>query len=334
MTAISYKLLLINHIIFLFGIVLTIESFAQDNSLYKNLIEEANKLYESKDFIRSAYKYSEAFKVASDIVPTQDRILAANSWAQANLLDSAFNQLFIVTRDSNFTDYIWLSMHQPGLNTLHADSRWNIIIEKIKNNFLANGKNLNNLLVNTLDSVYIRDQSFQQQYFETVNKYGNESIEFKEFSNMMRQEYSENLRIVKEILDQHGWLGKEIVGHYGNRALFLAIQHSDLETQEKYLPIMREAVNKGNADPANLALLEDRVAVRQGRMQIYGTQLEYDKEKGELFVLPLEDPDNVDKRRAGIGLEKFEDYLSKHGIRWDVEEYKNSLPGLLQKFKK
>ena len=195
-------------------------------------------------------------------------------------------------------------------------------------------KNLNYQLANTLDSVYIRDQSIQQQYFETVNKYGNESIEFKEFSNRMRQEYSENIRIVKEILDQHGWLGKDIVGHYGNRALFLAIQHSDLETQEKYLPIMREAVNKGNADPANLALLEDRVAVRQGRMQIYGTQLEYDKEKGKLFVLPLEDPDNVDKRRADIGLEKFEDYLSKHGIIWDVEDYKKSLPRLLQKQKK
>ena len=96
---------------------------------------------------------------------------------------------------------------------------------------------------------------------------------------MMKQKYSENLEIVKEILDQHGWLGKDIVGHYGNRALFLSIQHSDLETQITYLPMMREAVKNGNAEPANLALLEDRVAVRQGRKQIYGTQLEYDKEK-------------------------------------------------------
>jgi hypothetical protein len=98
--------------------------------------------------------------------------------------------------------------------------------------------------------------------------------------------------------------------------------------------MIREAVKKGNADPANLALLEDRVALRQGKKQIYGTQLAYDETTGESYVQPLEDPDNVDNRRAAIGLETLQDYLSGVGMKWDPEEYKKKLPELLAKHKK
>lgn len=49
--------------------------------------------------------------------------------------------------------------------------------------------------------------------------------------------------------------------------------------------------------------------------------------KGE-FVLPLEDPDNVDKRRAEVGLGPLADYVKQWNIVWDVEEYKKQLPEL------
>lgn len=59
--------------------------------------------------------------------------------------------------------------------------------------------------------------------------------------------------------------GPDSLGERGSRTLFLVIQHSDQQTQEHYLPIMREAAQKGNADKSSLALLEDRVALAQGR---------------------------------------------------------------------
>jgi hypothetical protein len=189
-------------------------------------------------------------------------------------------------------------------------------------------------LVAVLDSVYIEDQLCQQQYVEIATKYGQQSEELKSFSTLMKDKYSINQIIVKKILDERGWLGEEIIGHYGNMALFLVIQHSNLETQEKYLSMIREAVKKGNADPANLALLEDRVALRQGKKQIYGTQLAYDETTGESYVQPLEDPDNVDNRRIAIGLEKLKDYLLRVGMKWDPEEYKKKLPELEAKQKK
>jgi hypothetical protein len=116
--------------------------------------------------------------------------------------------------------------------------------------------------------------------------------------------------------------------------LFLVIQHADLKTQEKYLPMMREAVKKGNARPSALALLEDRVALGQGKRQLYGSQIGLDRESGVYYVLPLEDPENVDKRRAAMELGDLQDYVSNWNIVWDVEKYIKELPDIEAKQKK
>ncbi len=135
---------------------------------------------------------------------------------------------------------------------------------------------------------------------------------------------SVNLVKVKKILDERGWLGDDVIGSQGNTTLFLVIQHSDQKTQEQYLPMMREAVKKGNARPSSLALLEDRVALGQGKKQTYGSQIGYDD--GGAYVLPLDDPDHVDERRASVGLGKLQDYVSQWNITWEAEEYKKKLP--------
>lgn len=84
---------------------------------------------------------------------------------------------------------------------------------------------------------------------------------------------------------------------------------------------MREAVKKGNASPSSLALLEDRVALGQGERQIYGSQIYTDKETKEKYVAPLIDPENVDKRRAEVGLGKLADYTNHFGFNWDIKKH-------------
>src|SRR5436190_12861202 len=49
---------------------------------------------------------------------------------------------------------------------------------------------------------------------------------------------STNLAKVSSIIDKHGWLGKSQIGNRANYTLWLVIQHADLKTQEKYLPLM------------------------------------------------------------------------------------------------
>ncbi|HRU63847.1 MAG TPA: hypothetical protein P5236_05470, partial [Paludibacteraceae bacterium] len=47
------------------------------------------------------------------------------------------------------------------------------------------------------------------------------------------------------------------------------------------------------------------------------------RKKGEKYIVSsIEDPDNVNKRRAEIGLGPISDYVKNWGIIWNLEEYK------------
>jgi hypothetical protein len=104
--------------------------------------------------------------------------------------------------------------------------------------------------------------------------------------------------------------------------LFLVIQHSDKDTREKYLPILREAVRNKDASAADLAKLEDRLALEQGKKQIYGTQLGLNEKTKSYYVLPIEDPDHLDDQRKKMGLSSMKTHLSNWEINWDIEIYK------------
>lgn len=186
--------------------------------------------------------------------------------------------------------------------------------------------NLDSLLVAVLDTIYKDDQLYRQQIKEIESSFGRNSDEMAAHRNLINTMDSINILKVQKILNQHGWLGPDTIGTEGNATLFLVIQHADLEIQERYLPLMRDAVNKGNAKSSNLALLEDRIAIRNGRKQIYGSQIGRDKDSNEYYVLPLIDPDNVNQRRFQVGLQSIEEYVSNWGITWDVEAYKRKLP--------
>jgi len=300
-------------------------TYSQDQEKYSKLIKEAWNLYQSKDFLKSGQKYSEAFVTLDGDGKVNDRYNAACSWALANEADAAFVQLFKIAQEDNFTNLGHITI-DPDLNSLHKDERWNKLIVIVKSNKEKAEANLNKPLVAILDTVYQEDQKYRQQIKGIEDKYGRESDEMRAHFKILMQKDSINLIKVKKILDEHGWVGADVIGNQGNSTLFLVIQHSDLETQEKYLPMMREAVKKGNASSSSLALLEDRVALRNGGKQIYGSQVRRDPETGEYYVSPLINPDNVDKRRAEVGLGPIQEYISNWGIKWDVENYKEKLP--------
>lgn len=166
-----------------------------------------------------------------------------------------------------------------------------------------------------LDSIYEEDQKYRKMLSDVEAKWGMNSKEMYEHWEKINRVDSLNVIEVSKILDEHGWLGAETVGNKGNNALFLVIQHANLDVQEKYLPMMRDAVKAGRAEGSSLALLEDRVAMRQGRKQIYGSQITRD-ENGVYQIAPIEDEANVNKRRAAVGLQPLEDYVKRVGITY------------------
>jgi hypothetical protein len=123
-----------------------------------------------------------------------------------------------------------------------------------------------------------------------------------------------------EILDEFGWPGWSLVGRDGSEAAWALAQHADLrpEIQDLALAYLRGAVEADDASPGDLAYLADRVLVRRNLPQIYGTQLGVGTE-GELAPrTPIEDEENVDRRRAAAGLGTLEEYFEE--FRQAMEE--------------
>lgn len=301
-------------LLLLIGFLLVNLSFGQNSKEYSELTNEASKLYQTKEYLKSALKYSEAFVANKNNGKMWDRYNAACSWALANKIDSSFVQLFKIVKYDNYTNYNHITT-DTDLNSLHFDKRWNDIIEIVKTNKLKVEANYDKPLVSILDTIFKEDQTYRRQIRGVEEKYGRESTEIKTLFKLIIEKDSINLIKIQKILDERGWLGSDKIGDQGNATLFLVIQHSPLNIQEKYLPMMRNAVKKGNASASSLALLEDRVALRKGEKQIYGSQIGRDQVTGEYYVSPLIDPDNVDKRRSEVGLGKLQDYVSHWGIK-------------------
>jgi hypothetical protein len=126
-----------------------------------------------------------------------------------------------------------------------------------------------------------------------------------------------NLVQVEKLIAKYGWLGKSFVGGRGNQAVFLVIQHAGLATQEKYLPIMQKSVDAGESRASDIALLQDRILMRQGKKQIYGSQVVFNKAGAPEFY-PIEDEKNVNVRRAKVGLLPIEEYAKYFGIDYKL----------------
>lgn len=173
-----------------------------------------------------------------------------------------------------------------------------------------------------LNAVYDDDQKYRRVSKDMLDKYGPNSKEVQEVIEKTAELDKQNLERIEIILEEYGWLSEDIVGYKESEAIFLVIQHASLETQIKYFPIMEEAVKMGNARRCDLAMLQDRILVKQGKKQIYGTQLIYDEEKGQYIVEPLVYPEKVDERRAEAGLPSMNESLEYYGLSWENGECK------------
>lgn len=297
---------------------------AQLNKEYTDGVNKAMAYYESKEFLKAANEYAVAFAALGGKASSIDRYNAACAWSKAGNKDSAFFHLNRLVTKAKFIDYDQMK-HDKDFKNLHGDKRWTQMLALVKQNREKAEINLNKPLVALLDSVFRDDQGGRMQLDNISRKYGQNSKELKNLWKEIKEKDSIDLIKVKKVLDVFGWLGADVVGMHGNTTLFLVVQHANIKVQEIYLPMMREAVKNNKANPSDLALLEDRVALGEGRKQIYGSQVRFDSAHS-FWVSPLEDPDNVDKRRAEVGLQPLADYLKNWNMKWDMEAYKKQLP--------
>ena len=109
---------------------------------------------------------------------------------------------------------------------------------------------------------------------------------------------AKNLRIIRAIFAKFGFPSADEVARNGVVAFFLLVQHAarDVKFMNRAFRAARPLYLKGDLPPVFFALLTDRVRILNGEAQIYGTQSGVDGEGS--FVYPIEDPADVDNRRA------------------------------------
>ena len=119
---------------------------------------------------------------------------------------------------------------------------------------------------------------------------------------------AQNRERLKAIINQYGWPGVSLVGLEGASALWLLVQHQDLDVDfQKYcLELLKKAVSHYEASSQSQAYLTDRVKMNEGKPQIYGTQ--WIREGEKFYMYPVEDIEHLDERRLEMGLDTIAEY--------------------------
>lgn len=281
-----------------------------------SFIQTGDSLYEQAAYEASAKAYKQAFAISE--ASATDYYNAACSAALSGKHKQAFSWLE-KSAEKGWRNLAHLN-RDSDLSSLHDLKAWSDIQALVQANLDEYEKNLDKPLKAQLEQIYVRDQTLRQLYRDAEDKFGRESEEMKYFWALVAEEDSLNELEVIEILEEKGWVGRSVVGGKANMTVWLVIQHAPLETQEKYLPMLRESVKQGESQGSHLALLEDRIQMRNGKPQIYGSQITRDETSDKQIVYPVLEPEYVNQRRAEVGLGPIEEYVKRWDIEWTVEQ--------------
>ena len=130
----------------------------------------------------------------------------------------------------------------------------------------------------------------------------------KGYNEAMEQLHNSNANVLNEIIDTIGYPTIDKVGKEAHEAAWLVIQHAIGQPgfMKKCAKLLSNAAGENKAALRNLAYLTDRIAVFEGKPQLYGTQFDWD-ENGTLNPNPFDDLTKVNQRRKSIGLNTLEE---------------------------
>ena len=230
----------------------------------------------------------------------------AKAYALSYNKDSAYYFLEIAAPiDSGF-----YQLYGGEFISMINDDRWDKILSMKLNNYQAKfGKFNNPDLAKRLFNMRIKDQSYYYYfniYPDSISHYWDIKIPLN----------NDNLVDFEKIVDKYGWPKKSDVGSEIAPTAFLIVQHTmELKNMRKYYSYLKNAVEHNEASKNELALLTDRINIREGKKQIYGSQISFDSIQKVYYLGNVKDPENLNKRRAEVGMQPIEEYLKN----WNAE---------------
>lgn len=257
---------------------------------YWDLFFHADSLFDARHYDEARHVYDLAFSDDRYILPSQ---LSTTANKMTTIGDNQAALTYLrhrIAMEKDFYEDPSVTTHIELKDTFEMRSRqWNYDLA----------------LKETLENIFERDQYDRLLWSHAVKNNPDDTERNERLARRALMTDSLNLVLVDEILSQHGFPRKEQVGDFGNQAVWLVFQHANLDYQKRFLPQMEAAVSHGYIAPLYLALLRDRIDVREGRPQRYGTQID-----GKGNLAPLLDASRVNQWRQEVGLppiEQFED---------------------------
>lgn len=104
--------------------------------------------------------------------------------------------------------------------------------------------------------------------------------------------------------------------------IWLVLQHADNENRKKYFPLLKKSAQKRDLNKSQIAIMQDRILMMDGKPQIYGSQITENQETKEFEIYKLKKPQFVDKRRAEVGLGPLKEYVKNWNIKFNIEQKK------------
>jgi hypothetical protein len=116
---------------------------------------------------------------------------------------------------------------------------------------------------------------------------------------------------LREVFRRYGWPAADLVGPEASSAAFNIAQSANLDPdfQQVALDALDAALRAGAPVACERAFMTDCVRVGKGLPQLYGTSLRV--VDGDVVPTPIEAPEHVDERRAGVGLPPLADHLAQ-----------------------
>ena len=167
-------------------------------------------------------------------------------------------------------------------------------------------------IIEELKDIKVSDQKYAGiPPDELMEEHGREQA-WKIFKSQRDSVWRINQGRIKSLYEKYGYLGYEQVGEEASSDFWISIQHADNDVpfQQEILAALKKEIEKGNADRAEYALLEDRVNVNLGQPQRFGSQLTYNEDGQAIPKIGLVDSANIERLRSEYDLDSFKEYYN------------------------
>lgn len=265
--------------------------------------------YYGEDDFENCSHTLEKLYLSDGVFPDGGHLLLVECTAAAGRVDEALTYVTALSRQGR-VDLIELkTKDRPGLQRLRASDGWKKVIENIESERNTASAQLDNALRKELLEREATDQAARKKLELNADQATRGAVDVVDESNTAW---------LKSIVLARGWPGRSLVGREAAKSAWILVQHADKDPDFQRLALSEmEKAGPSEVDPADFALLTDRVLLASGKKQLFGTQFKIHGERIELE--PTEDMPGLAARRAKVGLPPLEEYR-----KMLLETYSNS----------